>query len=138
MNILKLLNQLTLEHFFFLNWKGFQSNFFLFTMMEFGEIMYLRHLSQASDCWTDWSGCCCWINPSSASDDSFASLATPDADTSTFHCIFATEAAGVLSVLGDFNLLDHLPERGTITSTVLSYNSDLLCTFCLKLNERDH
>lgn len=46
----------------------------------------------------------------------------------------STESASVLGVLGDFNLLDHLTQGGTIPSTILASDSNLLCTLCLKLH----
>jgi len=46
----------------------------------------------------------------------------------------STETAGILGVLGDFHLLNHFTQRGTITGTVLASDSDLLCTLGLKLN----
>lgn len=38
----------------------------------------------------------------------------------------SAEGAGVLGVLGDFHLLDLFSERGTVSSTVLAGNTDLL------------
>lgn len=48
----------------------------------------------------------------------------------------STESASVLRVLGDFNLLDHLTQGGTITSTILASDSNLLCTLCLKITHK--
>jgi len=42
-----------------------------------------------------------------------------------------TERAGVFAVLRDFHLLDHLPERGTITGAIFTGDSNLLCTLGL-------
>lgn len=44
----------------------------------------------------------------------------------------AAEGAGILGVLRDFDLLDHLTQRGTITGTVLSDDSDLLSALGLE------
>lgn len=43
----------------------------------------------------------------------------------------STEAASVLGVLGDFDLLHHLTQGSTITGTVFTGDSDLLCTLGL-------
>lgn len=43
----------------------------------------------------------------------------------------SAESASVLAVLGDFHLLDLLTERGTITDTVFTNNSDLLSALSL-------
>lgn len=42
------------------------------------------------------------------------------------------ERAGVFAVLGDFDLLDLFAEGGTVTSSVLSHNSNLLSMFGLR------
>ena len=44
---------------------------------------------------------------------------------------FATEGAGILGVLADFNFLHHFPEGGTITGPVFAHDSDLLGAFSL-------
>lgn len=44
----------------------------------------------------------------------------------------STEGAGVFGVLSDFNLLDLLTDRGTVTGTILSDNTDLLGAFGLR------
>jgi len=46
------------------------------------------------------------------------------------------ESASVLAVLGDFHLLDLLTERGTITDTVFTNNSDLLSALSLETMKR--
>lgn len=38
----------------------------------------------------------------------------------------STEGAGVLGVLGDFDLLHHLTQRGSVTGTIFTDDSDLL------------
>lgn len=43
----------------------------------------------------------------------------------------SAERAGVLAVLGNFHLLDHFPEGGTISGTVLPGDSYLLGTLGL-------
>lgn len=44
-----------------------------------------------------------------------AALAGPDADGLSLDVVLAAESAGVLGVLGGLHLLDHLPQRGTIS-----------------------
>lgn len=44
----------------------------------------------------------------------------------------STERASILGVLGDFNLLDLLTQRGTIASTVFTRNAYFLGTLGLK------
>lgn len=46
----------------------------------------------------------------------------------------SAEGAGVLGVLRDFDLLDHLPQRGTISGTIFTNDSDLLRTLGLEEN----
>ena len=55
-----------------------------------------------------------------------ASLAEPDADGRSLHASLSAELAGVLGVLRDLHLLHLLTERGTITGSVLSDDSNLL------------
>lgn len=38
----------------------------------------------------------------------------------------STERAGVFRMLGDFNFLHHLPQRGTITCAIFTNNPHLL------------
>ena len=46
----------------------------------------------------------------------------------SLHLVLATESAQVFAVLRDFHLLDSLPQTGTISGSVLSGDSDLLCS----------
>lgn len=46
-----------------------------------------------------------------------AALAVPDADSLSLDGVLAAESAGVLGVLGGLHLLDHLPQRGTVSVT---------------------
>jgi len=50
----------------------------------------------------------------------------PDADSLSLHLVLSAEGAVVFTVLGDFHLLDSLPQAGTITGTILSGDPDLL------------
>lgn len=45
----------------------------------------------------------------------------------------ATETAGVFGMLGDFHLLHHFTKRSSVTSTILSDNSDLLGALGLEI-----
>ena len=45
---------------------------------------------------------------------------------------FSAEDTCVLRVLGDFHFLNHFSKWGTVTSTILSYDSDLLSSLCLE------
>lgn len=42
------------------------------------------------------------------------------------HAYLAAERAGIFAVLRDFHLLDHLTQRGTITGTIFTNDSNLL------------
>ena len=53
----------------------------------------------------------------------------PNAHNSSLHLGFATEGAGILVVLADFNFLHHFPEEGTIMGPVFAHDSDLLGAF---------
>ena len=61
-----------------------------------------------------------------------ASLAEPDADGRSLHASLSAELAGVLGVLRDLHLLHLLTERGTITGSVLSDDSNLLRSLRLR------
>jgi len=56
-----------------------------------------------------------------------AGFAVPDTDGGALDAVLSAELAHVAGVLCDLHLLDLLTERGTVTGTVLSGNSDLLC-----------
>lgn len=63
--------------------------------------------------------------PSTAGHDLLAGAALPDADSLALDRVLAAESAGVLGVLRDLDLLDLTTERGTVTGTVLSGDSNL-------------
>lgn len=71
-----------------------------------------------------------------SSEDLPASLALPDPDRLSLHGILPTEGAGVGSVLGDFDLLDHFPEARTVASPVLPDDADLLSALTLSSRVR--
>jgi len=70
--------------------------------------------------------------PSASSNGLPAGTAGPDADGLALHGVLSTECAGVGGVLGDFELLGHLPQGSTITGSVLSDNPDLLGSLGLR------
>lgn len=112
--------------------------------------------AQSSNSRSDWSSGSGGVNPGSSSYDSLTPLAWPNTNARTLHWVLkrdltfkkllllvlgqiiylSTESASVLRVLGDFNLLDHLTQGGTITSTILASDSNLLCTLCLKITHK--
>merc|ERR1712054_561647 len=61
------------------------------------------------------------------SDNALAALAVPDADSLAADGDLAAEGAGVLGVLSDFHLLHLLTQGGTVTGTIFTGNTDLLC-----------
>jgi hypothetical protein len=62
-----------------------------------------------------------------------ATSTLPDTDYRTFHSIFTAETAEVFGVLANFNLLDLLPQTGTITGTILTHDSNLLRALRLQI-----
>jgi len=50
----------------------------------------------------------------------------PDPNNLSLHLVLSTEGASVLSMLGDFHLLDGLPEAGAVSGAVLASDSNLL------------
>lgn len=63
--------------------------------------------------------------PSTTGHDLLAGAALPDADGLALDRVLAAEGASVLGVLRDFDLLDLTTQRGTVTGTVLSGDSNL-------------
>ena len=58
-----------------------------------------------------------------------AGLALPDANSLALHGVLAAEAAEVAGMLADLDLLDLLPQAGSISGAILAHNPDLLCAF---------
>ncbi len=56
-----------------------------------------------------------------------AGLAFPDTNDSALHSKLAAETAEVFGVLANFDFLNLLTQRGTITGAVFADNADLLC-----------
>jgi hypothetical protein len=53
----------------------------------------------------------------------------PDFHSPSLHVGFATEGAGALGMLADFNFLHHFPEGSTIAGPVFTNNPDLFGAF---------
>lgn len=68
----------------------------------------------------------CVQGVSAASLNLIAGLALPDAHCRALDAVLAAEAAEVLGVLADLNLLDLLTQRGTIPGAVLADDPNLL------------
>jgi len=58
------------------------------------------------------------------------SFASPDTCGLSFHTGFSAEWGHVFSVLTNFELLDDLSQGSTISGTILSADSNLLCSLC--------
>lgn len=65
--------------------------------------------------------------PGSSSNGLAAGPAFPDTDGLALDGVLSAEGAGVAGVLRDFHLLDLFTERGTVSDTVFTGHSDLLC-----------
>ena len=66
-----------------------------------------------------------------------ATVALPDAYDLPLHGVLAAEDAAVGSMLGNFDLLDHLTEGGTVPGSVLPCDSHLFCALALKKSDDD-
>jgi hypothetical protein len=77
--------------------------------------------------------CCSWCveSVSASCNNLLAARAAPDAYARPLHSIAPAEDAGVLAVLRDFDLLDHLTQGGTVTGAVFPTDSYLLSTLTL-------
>lgn len=76
-------------------------------------------------------------SPGTSSDNLLATTAFPDTNGSAADSITTAEAASVLGVLSGFNLLHLLTDGSTVTSTVLTDNSNFLGALRLqRLTER--
>lgn len=69
---------------------------------------------------------------STTSDDDTAGAALPDTSSSALNGVLTAESALVLGVLGDLDLLDDLTEGSTVTSTVLTNDTNLLSSLALQ------
>jgi hypothetical protein len=67
----------------------------------------------------------------SSSNDLVAAVAGPDADVSTSDSVLTAELARVLGVLRNLNLADLLTDGRTVAGSVLSDDTDLLCSTTL-------
>ena len=67
--------------------------------------------------------------PGSSGDGLLAAVALPNANASPLHIHFPAEGTGVSRVLLDFELLHDLPQRRTISGTILTSDPYFLCSF---------
>lgn len=90
-----------------------------------GTNLFLLQLSETtnsrSDCRSSGRGQCV----RTSSDGFSAATAVPNTSGNTLDGILSTEGAGVLRMLSDFDLLHDLSQRGTISGSVLTDNTDL-------------
>jgi hypothetical protein len=70
-------------------------------------------------------------DPRASSNGLRARAACPDANSLALDRVLAAEGASVLGVLCDLHLTDLLSQRGTITSSVLADNANLLSSLGL-------
>ena len=91
----------------------------------------LAQLAQAADGGADGDGGSGGRDVSSTSDDLVATSASPDTDIGALDGVLTAELAGVLSVLGNFDLADLLTDGRTVASSVLSNDTDLLSSASL-------
>eukprot|EP01102_Stenamoeba_stenopodia_P008562 TRINITY_DN2471_c0_g2_i1.p1 TRINITY_DN2471_c0_g2~~TRINITY_DN2471_c0_g2_i1.p1 ORF type:complete len:114 (+),score=11.39 TRINITY_DN2471_c0_g2_i1:44-385(+) len=87
-----------------------------------------NNFTKTTDCASNGSSSSCVHDPSTTSHGLLATLAVPDTNSLSLNGILAAEVASVSCVLCDFNFLHLLSETRTITSSVLSDDSDLLCS----------
>jgi len=59
-----------------------------------------------------------------------SSLAIPDTGSLSLNAGLSAEWTNVFSVLADFEFLDNLSQGSTISGTILSADSNLLCSLC--------
>lgn len=93
--------------------------------------LLLAQLAQAANGGTDGNGGGGGRDVGSSGDDLVATRARPDTDVGALDGVLTAELAGVLSVLGNFDLLDLLTDGRTVASSVLSNDTDLLSSASL-------
>ena len=74
----------------------------------------------------------------SSGGDLVAAKASPDSNVGTLHGVLTAELARVLGVLSNFDLADLLTDGGTIASSVLSDDSNLLSSATLQIRTKDN
>lgn len=90
--------------------------------------LLVLQLLQPPDCGLDCDSRSCVVSPGTSSHRLPAGPTVPDTNSPPLHLGLATERAGVFSVLGDFNFLHHLPQRGTVTCAIFTNDPHLLGT----------
>lgn len=93
--------------------------------------LLLAQLAQAADGGTDSNGSSGGRDVGTSGDDLVAATTSPDTDVRALDGVLTAELAGVLSVLGNFDLLDLLTDGRTVASSVLSNDTDLLSSASL-------
>lgn len=95
------------------------------------QCLLLTQLAQAADGGTDGDSGGGGGDVGTSSDDLVATSARPDTNVGALDGVLTAELAGVLSVLGNFDLLDLLTDGRTVTCSVLSNDTDLLSSASL-------
>jgi hypothetical protein len=89
--------------------------------------VFRGHFSQATNGRSDGNGRRCRQRISATSDYFTARFAFPNTHIGSLDIVLAAKDATIGTVLGDFNLAYELAQCTTVTGTVLSSDSDLLC-----------
>ena len=88
-----------------------------------------NHFSQSSDGRSDSGGSSSGDSVSTTSDSLLTRRTRPDTSGTSLDGLLTTERTIVSSVLLDFQLLDLSSQRGTVTDTVLTSDTNLLSSF---------
>jgi hypothetical protein len=89
--------------------------------------VFRSHFSQATNGRSDGNGRRCRQRISATSDYFTARFAFPNTHIGSLDIVLSAKDATIGTVLGDFNLAYELAQCTTVTGTVLSCDSDLLC-----------
>ena len=93
--------------------------------------LLVLQLLESSDCRSNWGCSSRWVDPGSSCHCLLACFTGPNAYTRPPHGSLPTEGTGIPGMLGQLNLLDHLSKGCSITSSILSNDSNLLCSLSL-------
>ena len=88
-----------------------------------------NHFSQSSDGRSNGGGSSSGDSVSTTSDGLLTTGTSPNTSSTSLDGLLTTEGTIVSSVLLDFQLLDLSSQRGTITDTVLTSDTNLLSSF---------
>lgn len=89
------------------------------------DFLSLGHFSQSSDGRSDSGGSSGGHSVSTTSDGLLTGSTSPDTSSTSLNSFLTTEGTVVSGVLLDFQLLDLSSQRGTVTDTVLTCDTDL-------------